>query len=121
LEYAEQGGINWTWFKVQNGNLVAIFRLHYGEAQLQAFRQLAQKITRVDDIGVPDAPWRDICDIVADHTSHQKGYRDPEAIEAFGWLNDMFRETADDFELKSCGKNSLSHLEYHGVYIVRKS
>jgi len=120
VEYEEQGGINWTWFKVQNGNLVAIFRLHYGEDQLQAFRKLARKMTRVDNIGVPFAPWREKCEVVADYTGKESGYSDPEVVKAYGWLNDMFRETADEFELKTCAEGSLRHLEYHGVYIVRR-
>jgi len=120
MEYEAQGGINWTWFKVQNGNLVAVFRLHHGEEQIRAFRKLTKKMVEVESINVPFAPWREKCNVVADHVNKQGGYSDPEVVKAFSWLNDMFRETAGGFELKTCAEGSLSHLEYHGVYIVRR-
>ncbi len=70
MKYAEDGGINWTWFKVQNGNLVAVFRLHYGEEPLLAFRKLQKKMAKVDDIKkVPWATWREPCDLVTSHTA----------------------------------------------------
>jgi len=119
MKVEEQGGINWTWFKVRNGNLVAVFRLHYDEAPLQAFRKLAKKMTEVEKIKVPFATWREACDIIADHIQKTDGYHLPEVGEAFGWLNDMFRSTGDDHELKMCSEGTMLHLEYHGVAIVR--
>jgi len=114
-----QGGINWTWFKVQNGNLVAVFRLHYGEDPLQAFRKLEKDMTEVEKINVPMATWREPCDIVANHTQKTDGYDSPEVIKAFGWLNDMFRSTGENHELEMCPAGTMRHLEYHGVAIVR--
>lgn len=119
MKVEEQGGINWTWFKVQNRGLVAVFRLHYGEEPLEAFRKLEKKITKVDWIKVPMATWREDCDVVANHTTKTSGYGLPEVAEAFGWLNTMLRSVADDHELESCPEGTMDHLEYHGVAIVR--
>jgi len=119
MKVEAQGGINWTWFKVQNHGLVAVFRLHYGEESLEAFRKLEKKMTRVGKIDVPMATWREECDLVADHGSHDKGYDLPEVAEAFGWLNTMLRSVASDFELRQCPEGTMDHLEYHGVAIVR--
>ncbi len=113
------GGINWTWFKVQNGNLVAVFRLHHGEEPLAAFRKLQKKMVKVDKIDVPMATWREPCDLIADHTGKSNGYALPEVAEAFGWLNDLFRKPAGDFELRECPQGTMRHLEYHGVAICR--
>ncbi len=119
MQVVEQGGINWTWFKVRNGDLVAVFRLHYGEDQLVVFRTVEKGMTAVKDIKVPWAPWREECDVVADHTSRQKGYSTPEVIKAFGWLNELFRTVAPSHELDACSEGSMRHLEYHGVTICR--
>ncbi len=119
MQIVEQGGINWTWFKVRNGNLVAVFRLHYGESQLIAFREFEEGMIKVKDIKVPWAPWREECDIVADHTSRQGGYSTPEVIRAFGWLNEIFRMVAPPFEREECSEDIMRHLEYHGVTICR--
>lgn len=119
MQVVEQGGINWTWFKVRNGNLVAVFRLHYGEKQLEAFRTVEKGMTTVRDIGVPWATWREKCDIVADHTSREEGYSTPEVVEAFGWLNELFRKVAPSIELQRCPEGSMRHLEYHGITICR--
>ncbi len=117
----EEGGINWTWFKVQNGNLVAIFRLHYGETELVAFRKLQRKMgmVNVDKINVPMATWREKCDLVTSHTKNVSGYSLPEVAKAFSWLNDMFRETGSDSEAASCKQGTMRHLQYHGVAICR--
>jgi len=77
MKVEESGGINWTWFKVQNCNLVAVFRLHYGEEPLLSFRKLQKKMVRVDKINVPLATWREKCDLIANHTSMIAGYRRP--------------------------------------------
>ncbi len=119
MQVAVSPGINWTWFKVRNDNLVAVFRLHHGEEQLETFRTVEKGMTTVKDIKVPWAPWREDCDIVADHTSRQEGYSTPEVIKAFGWLSELFRQVAIPFELEQCSENSMRHLEYHGVYICR--
>ena len=120
MKVAVSPGINWTWFKVRNGNLVAVFRLHHGEDPLLAFQKEKKKMTEVKEIkGVPWAPWREDCDIVADHTSRQEGYSTPEVISAFGWLSKLYRQVALPFELEQCSENSMRHLEYHGVYICR--
>ena len=120
MKVEEQGGINWTWFKVQNGNLVAVFRLHYGEGELVAFRKLQRKLMiKVDKIDVPLATWREKCDLITSHTTKEGGYELPEVKEAFGWLNKMFRGTADNHELESCPEGTMRHLEYHGVAICR--
>jgi len=119
MQIVEQGGINWTWFKVRNGDLVAVFRLHYGEEQLEAFRTVEKGMATVRDIKVPWAPWREDCDIVADHTSKTEGYSTPEVIRAFGWLNELFRTVAPSFELEVCSEDSMRHLEYHGITICR--
>lgn len=123
--YEEQGGINWTWFKVRKGNLVAVFRLHYGEEPLQAFRKLQRKMTEAH-IDVPFATWREPCDLIADHTGKTEGYNLPEVAEAFGWLNTVYRNAAikaakwlGGHELGSCPEGTMRHLEYHGVAIVR--
>ena len=121
MQVAEVGGINWTWFKVRNGNLVAIFRLHYGEEPLIALRKEVKKMTVVKDINVPWAPWREDCDIVADHTSRQEGYSTPEVVEAFGWLNELFKGAASPIELSVCPSGSMRHLEYHGITVCRLS
>lgn len=113
------GGINWTWFKVQNGNLVAVFRLHHGEEPLAAFQKLRKNMATTDKINVPMATWREECDLIANHTDKISGYSLPEVAEAFGWLNDMFRGAAISFELDQCPEGTLGHLEYHGVAIVR--
>lgn len=118
MRVVEDGGINWTWFKVKNGNLVAVFRLHYGEEQLEAFRKLRRGMIEVKNIDVPFATWREKCDLIANHTSHDGGYSLPEVAEAFGWLNEMFKETAGDFERGACN-GTMRHLEYHGVAICR--
>ena len=119
MQVVEQGGINWTWFKVRNGNLVAVFRLHYGEEQLEAFRTVEKGMTTVKNIKVPWAPWREECDIVANHTSRAEGYSTPEVIRAFGWLSELFRQVAIPFELERCSEDSMRHLEYHGITICR--
>jgi len=119
MRVQENGGINWTWFKVQNGNLVAVFRLHYGEEQLEAFRELEKDMIEVEEIKVPFATWREKCNLLADHSSKDDGYKLPEVAEVFGWLNDMFRKTADDFEREACPEGTMRHLEYHGVAICR--
>lgn len=113
----EEGGINWTWFKVQNENLVAVFRLHYGGDAVSSFRKLVGELsmTSIDDIGVS---WRDKEVVVANHTLHREGYILPEVVEKFGWLDDMFKSVADSFELESC-QERMRHLEYHGVSILR--
>lgn len=119
ITFVRQGGINWTWFKVRNGNLVAIFRLHHGEEPLVEFNRLAKRMKEVDKIPVPDAPWREECDIVADHTTHSEGYQLPEVSKKFGWLNHLLRNTADTSERVICSEGIMRHLQYHGVYIVR--
>lgn len=119
MKVQEDGVLNWTWFKVQNGNLVAVFRLHYGEDQLIAFRKLEKGMVKVGNICVPFATWREKCDLVADHTQRMSGYTLPEVVEAFGWLNEMFRDTAEAHERDSCPEGTMGHLEYHGVAICR--
>lgn len=119
MKVQEGGGINWTWFKVQNGNLVAVFRLHYGEDQLKAFRKLEKGMLKVDNIRVPFATWREKCSLVANHTRKVDGYMLPKVVEAFGWLNKMFRDTADTHERDSCPEGTMEHLEYHGVAVCR--
>lgn len=119
MKVEESGGINWTWFKVRNGNLVAVFRLHYGEEPLAAFRKLQKGMIGTKKINVPWATWREKCDLVASHCAKKSDYTLPEVAQSFGWLNQMFRDTACDFELKSCPEGSMRHLEYHGVAIVR--
>ncbi len=119
MQVTEQGGINWTWFKVRNGNLVAVFRLHYGDAQIVAFRKLQKSMVEVKDIKVPWATWREPCDLVTSHTSKTDGYSLPEVSEAFGWLNEMYRKTACDFERESCAEGIMRHLKYHGVAVCR--
>lgn len=118
MKVEAQGGINWTWFKVQNGKLVAVFRLHHGEEQLSAFRKLEKKMVK-GKINVPFATWREPCNLIANHTDKESGYALPEVEEAFGWLNAMFRDTAGDSELKTCSGEKMRHLEYHGVAICR--
>ncbi len=119
MRVVEQGGINWTWFKVRNGNLVAVFRLHYGEEQLDVFRGIEKAMITVKDIKVPWAPWREECDIIADHTSKTEGYSTPEVIKAFGWLATLFKTVATLFERERCSGEIMRHLEYHGVTICR--
>ena len=119
MQVAESLGINWTWFKVRNGNLVAVFRLHYGEEQLEAFRKKAKGMSKVKDINVPWATWREKCDLIANHTTRVEGYAKPEVAEAFSWLNKLFRKVAIPFELEWCPEGSMRHLEYHGVAICR--
>lgn len=119
MKVEESGGINWTWFKVRNGNLVAVFRLHYGEDPLAAFRKLQRGMVKVDRINVPMATWREKCDLVANHTDKTAGYNLPEVAKAFGWLNELFRKVADDHELGECPECTMRHLEYHGVAIVK--
>ena len=119
LKVEVSGGINWTWYKVRNGKLVAVFRLHHGEEAIEAFRKLRRKMTEVSNIPVPMATWREKCDLIASHTNKTDGYTLPEVAEAFSWLNDMLRGVAADFELSQCPEGTLRHLEYHGVAIVR--
>ena len=119
MKFEAQGGINWAWFKVQNGNLVAVFRLHEGEEPLAAFRKLRKKMVRVSNINIPMATWREKCDVIANHTSITNGYNRPEVVKAFGWLNGMFRGVAEDHELEYCPEGTMRHLEYHGVTICR--
>lgn len=122
MKVEEDRGINWTWFKVQNGNLVAVFRLHYGEEPLAAFRKLQKEMVKVDYINVPMATWREKCNLIANHTDKVAGYSLPEVAEAFGWLNDMFSNVAGDFERDMCSEgavDTMRHLEYHGVAICR--
>lgn len=119
MRVQENPGINWTWFKVQNGDLVAVFRLHYGEEQIEAFRKLEKNMIETENIKVPFATWREKCDLIANHTNKEDGYSLPEVAEAFSWLNNMFRETAGDHELESCPEGTMGHLEYHGVAICR--
>jgi len=119
MQVEVSGGINWVWFKVRNGNLVAVFRLHYGEEPLVAFRKLQKGMVTVDKINVPMATWREKCNLIADHTSKVDGYMLPKVVEAFGWLNKMFRSVADAHELDSCPEGTMGHLEYHGVAIVK--
>lgn len=119
MKVEEEGLINWTWFKVQNGNLVAVFRLHYGEEQLAAFGKLRRRMKTVEKIDVPFATWREECDLIASHTGKADGYDLPEVAGAFGWLNDLFRRTADSHERESCPEGTMRHLEYHGVAVCR--
>ncbi len=119
MEVEVSGGINWSWFKVRNGNLVAVFRLHYGEDQIEAFQKLWKKMKQVEEIKVPFATWREKCNLIANHMGKAKGYALPEVAEAFGWLNDLFIETADDHERDYGSDGPMSHLEYHGVAICR--
>ena len=119
MKYERSGGINWSWFKVRNGKLVAVFRLHHGEDHLLAFNKLQRRMKEVENIGVPFATWREPCDLIANHTNKTDGYTLPEVVMAFGWLNDLFRKVADDFELESYPEGTLRHLEYHGVAICR--
>ncbi len=119
LKVAESAGINWTWFKVQNGNLVAIFRLHYGEQLISDFRRAEKKMTKVEDIKVPWATWREECDLIADHTTRLEGYARPEVEETFSWLAALFKGAAGQFELDQCEKSVMHHLWYHGVAICR--
>ncbi len=114
-----QGGINWTWFKVQNGKLVAVFRLHHDTEPLIAFQELRKGMTPVNKINVPWATWREKCDLVANHYNKKDGYDLPEVIKAFGWLNDLFRGVASDFEKGACPEGTMRHLEYHGITICR--
>ncbi len=108
--------MNWTWFKVQKGDLVANFRLHHGSEALAAFYNLKDKMTWVQDI---EASWRDESIVIANHWKVRKGYDLPEVVEKFGWLGDMFRSVADPSELSSCASLNMRHLEYHGVSILR--
>ncbi len=119
MKVEEGGGINWTWFKVQNGDLVAVFRLHYGEEPLAAFRKRQKRMTTVKHINVPMATWREKCDLIANHTNKSRGYSLPEVAEAFGWLNDLFRRVADTHEREACSEGTMRHLEYHGVAVCR--
>lgn len=119
MRVEKQGGINWSWFKVQNGKLVAVFRLRYGGEQIVAFRELEKDMIEVKNIDVPFATWREKCDLIASHASKNDGYFMPEVAEAFGWLNDMLRRTADSHELARCPEGTMRHLEYHGVAVCR--
>ncbi len=119
MKIEESGGINWTWFKVKNGNLVAVFRLHYGEEPLDSFRKLEKGMTRVDKINVPMATWREKCDLIASHAGKDEGYSLPEVAEKFGWLNEFFKKHASEFELGVCTDGPMRHIQYHGVAIVR--
>ncbi len=119
MKVEERGGINWTWFKVRNGKLVAVFRLHYGEEPLKAFRKLEKDMVKVDKINVPFVTWREECDLIANHTTKTDGYSLPEVAEAFSWLNDLFGRTCDDFEREACPEGTMRHLEYNGVAICR--
>jgi len=118
MKVEEQGGINWTWFKVQNGNLVAVFRLHHGEKQLRIFRELERGLEGAK-IDVPFATWREPCDVIANHHGKESGYSLPEVKEAFGWLAEMFKGAANGHELESCADDLVEHLEYHGVAVCR--
>ena len=110
-------GMNWTWFKVQDGDLVANFRLHHGSEALAAFYNLKKgKMTEVRDI---ESSWRDESTVVANHWKIRVGYDLPEVVEKFGWLGDMFRSVADPTELSSCASLNMRHLEYHGVSILK--
>lgn len=102
--------INWTWFKVQNDDLVANFRLHHGSKALAAFCVLKKKMTKVYNI---EASWRDETLVIANHWKFQKGYDLPEVVEKFGWLSDMFKSVDNPSGV------SWGHLEYHGVSILR--
>ena len=119
LKVVEDPGINWTWFKVQNGNLVAIFRLNYDAKLLADFRKAEKKMTRVKDIKVPWATWREKCDLIADHTTRLEGYAKPEVVEAFSWLAALLKGAAGQWELDQCEKNVINHLWFHGVAICR--
>lgn len=120
MKVEAQGGINWTWFKVQNGNLVAVFKLHHGEDPIEAFSRLMKKdMVKVTNIRVPFATWREPCNVIADHTGKKPGYRLPEVSEAFSWLGEMFKGTARDFEHQACKGDLMRHLEYHGVAVCR--
>ncbi len=119
MKVEEQGGINWTWFKVRNGHLVAVFRLHYGEEPLMAFRKLQKDMVVVDKIAVPMATWREKCDLVANHTLMIIGYHKDEVIKAFSWLDKMFEGVANEHEQETCYGHLMRHLEYHGVAICR--
>lgn len=121
MKIEAQGGINWCWFKIQNRDLVAVFRLHYGEDAIDVLRKREKQMTIVKKIDVPMATWREECDLVANHTGKEKGYELPEVAERFGWLNTLLRSVASDHELKCCPEGSMRHLEYHGVAIVRIS
>ncbi len=119
MQVEVSGGINWVWFKVRNGNLVAVFRLHYDEEPLLAFRKLQKGMVTVDKINVPMAFWREDCDLIASHTNKADGYNLPEVARAFGWLNDLFRKVASDHEREVCPEGTMQHLEYHGVGILK--
>lgn len=117
LEVAQDGGINWCWFQVRHGNLVAEFRLHHGEEPLASFEKLMKHMKEVDDFF--PVSWRDKKATIANHWSHTKGYRLPEVLEAFRWLGDLFRAHADSLERESCGDDPGRYLEYHGVAVLR--
>ena len=118
IKYVESGGINWTWFKVQSGSLAVEFRLHYGEAQLVAFRKLVRKMKMKRVANIPIS-WSDKAGVIANHWQKTKGYKRPKVVEKFEWLALMFQETADAFEMRSCKESLMDYLQYHGVSVHR--
>lgn len=112
-------GINWVWYRAKVGNLVAVFRLHKWEDQEEALRKLFPKMKVDNAIKVPD--WRAHTNEVACYFGpNTGGYDNPEVRTAFGWLNDLFKETAISFEHDSCEDHpEWRYLEYHGVCIYR--
>ena len=112
-------GINWVHYRAKVGKLVATFRLHQWEDQIEALHKLFPKMRHGNAIKVPD--WRKHKDEVASYWGpNAGGYDNPEVIRAFSWLNDLLKSTANSSEQISCEDYpEWRHLEYHGVCIYR--
>lgn len=111
-----EGGINWQWYSARVGNLIARFRLHHDEDQIALMHRKYSRYFRIKPVG-------ELGVIVATYYGKKEevgGYSKPEVTQAFKWLNDLFRKTADSSEKGSCSMNpEWRHLEYHGVQIYR--
>lgn len=116
MQVQEDCSINWSWFKVRNGDLVALFRLHVDSFQLSEFYELMKDMVLTDIEMEYDMDGR-FAGEIANHYNLIDGYSRRDVIEAFGWLAKMFRDTTSP-SLSDTDMDCVPHwLEYHGVTI----
>ncbi len=116
MQVQEDGGINWSWFRVKNGNLVALFRLYKGGDLIVKFREMMRDMEETEI----EMCYNEVGDFdgdIADPYGLVEGYYKPDVIEAFGWLGQFFKDNAGVWEKGTSDGTIQWYLEYHAVMV----